>query len=320
MRDRNFVRRVCAAARYARFAAVSALAALCLLAARPVVADAGDPDASDPAGGARVISIGGAVTEIVYALDMQDHLVAVDSTSLYPADTGDLPDVGYMRRLAAEPIIALDPTVVLAIEDAGPETVLDQLAAAGIRVVRVPDTATPAGVLDKIAVVADTLGREAAGAALSRHIADELARLDRAISAVAARPPMVFLLSVGRGAPMAAGRDTSADSIMALAGGRNAIDAFDGYKPLSPEAMVAAAPEVVLVTYRTVEALGGREAILARPEIANTPAGRSGRLVVMDGLLLLGFGPRTPEAVRSLAGALHEDLPWSNAERSSRSQ
>jgi iron complex transport system substrate-binding protein len=119
---------------------------------------------------------------------------------------------------------------------------------------------------------------------------------------------VLFLLSIGDGAPLAAGLGTSAAGIIALAGGENAIDGFEGYKPLTPEAAATAAPDVLLVTTRTLEALGGPQAVLARPEIAATKAGRDGRLVALDGLLLLGFGPRTPEAIRALASALHPGL------------
>lgn len=125
-----------------------------------------------------------------------------------------------------------------------------------------------------------------------------MARLER-------RPSVLFLLSIGGGAPLAAGRGTSAAEIITLAGGRNAVQAFEGFKPLSAEAAIAAAPDVLLVTDRSLAALGGRESLLARPELALTPAGRARRVVAMDGLLLLGFGPRTPDAALRLASALH---------------
>ena len=257
----------------------------------------------------RVVSVGGAVTEVVYALGRQDRLVAVDSTSRHPAATRDLPDVGYMRRLSAEAILALAPDLVLAVADAGPPAVLDQLRGAGVRLVAVPDVATPAGVLAKVEAVAAALGAEAEGRILAGRLEAAFASVRRRIDGVTARPAVLFLLSVDRGAPMAAGRDTTADGIIGLAGGRNALPDVTGYRPIAPEALLAAAPDVILLSERTLQLLGGREALLARPEVAATPAGRAGRLVAMDGLLLLGFGPRTPQAVDDLATALHPGLP-----------
>ncbi|MEL6964888.1 MAG: ABC transporter substrate-binding protein, partial [Pseudomonadota bacterium] len=87
----------------------------------------------------RIVSIGGSVTEIIYALGAGDRLVAVDSTSLYPDVATELPDVGYMRRLSAEPILALEPDHILAIADAGPAPVLDQLREAGVEITMIED-------------------------------------------------------------------------------------------------------------------------------------------------------------------------------------
>lgn len=267
-------------------------------------------DATGTAGSdaARIVSIGGSVTEIVYALGAEDGLVAVDSTSLYPQAAQDLPDVGYMRQLAAEPILALDPTLLLAVDDAGPPVVLDQLREAGASLVIVPDDPSPEGIAEKVRIVADALGLEAKGETMADRLDTDFATLRDWVASSQTSPKVLFLLSIGSGAPLAAGRDTSAAAIIELAGGQNAIDGFDGYEPLSPEAAVTAEPEFILVTMRTLEQLGGKDALLKRPELAATPAGENGRLIVMDGLLLLGFGPRTPDAVRELALALHPEL------------
>lgn len=256
----------------------------------------------------RIVAIGGAVTEIVYRLGGGAALVAVDSTSLYPAEARALPDVGYMRQLAAEPILALRPSLVLAVQDSGPPAVLDQLRAAGVRLVVVPDPPSIDGVLQKIAVVAEAIGRPDEGEQLRATLAIQLRSLSAAVAETAERPSVLFLLSIGRGAPLAAGRDTAAAGIIALAGGRNAVDGFVGYKPLSAEATVAAAPDVILLTAQGLEALGGEAGLLTLPEIAQTPAARNGRIFAFDGLLLLGFGPRTGTAIRQLAVRLHPSL------------
>jgi iron complex transport system substrate-binding protein len=264
----------------------------------------------------RIVSVGGDVTEIVVALDAGDRLVAVDSTSQYPSAVEELPDVGYLRRLAAEPILSLQPTQVLAAEDAGPPQALAQLRDAGVEVTSIPDTPTPEGVVEKVRRVAAALGLEPRGRALAGRLERRFAALSERLSQVSDRPRVMLLLSVGRGTPMTAGTDTAADGIIRLSGGVNAVQGLSGYKPLSQEAMVEAAPDVVLVTHRTLEQLGGEAALLDRPALAATPAGWAGRVVAMDGLLLLGFGPRTPTAIAELAQALHPDLEI----RSARSQ
>lgn len=282
-----------------------------MLAAALALASPAKSDAEPAADG--VVSVGGAITEIVYALGAGNRLIAVDSTSRYPPQAQEHPNVGYMRQLSAEAIMALEPGLVLAEADAGPPAALDQLRAVGVPLVVVPDHPSPGGVLEKVAAVAQALGLESRGRDLSTRLRQEFEDLGQRMAAVNDRPSVLFLLSIGRGAPLAGGRGTSADGIIALAGGRNAAALLHGYKPLSPEAAAGAAPEVVLVTERTLRLLGGAAALLERPEIAVTPAGRSARLVAMDGLLLLGFGPRTPEAIRRLAAALHPALDLAHA-------
>lgn len=270
-----------------------------LAAALPTTASA------DDRGG--IVAIGGAVTEIVFALGAGDRLVAVDSTSQYPPAATELPDVGYMRQLAAEPILSMEPAKILAVADAGPKRVLDQIRQAGVPITTIPDEASREGVVTKIRRVAEAIGRTDAAEDLIARVTEGFARVKARTADISERPSVLFLLSAGRGPPLVAGRDTSAARIIDLAGGRNAVERFDGFKPLSPEAAVAAAPDVILTTTGTRDALGGADKLLSRPALTATPAGETGRLIAMDGLLLLGFGPRTPEAANKLAEALHPE-------------
>ena len=256
----------------------------------------------------RIVSIGGSVTEIVYALGAGSRLVAVDQTSLHPPGAQDLPDVGYLRALSAEPILSLAPDLVLVEADAGPPEVLTQLESAGVTVARMPDQPDIGGVQQKIREVAAALGLEEKGAELASRVGADHDRVIAQVGKVQTQPRVMFVLSAGRGAPLVAGEGTSAESIIGLAGGRNAISGFPDYRPLSPEAGVAASPDVILVTYRTMRLLGGVEGLVTLPGIVGTPAADSRRIVAIDGLLLLGFGPRTPEAVATLAEALHSGL------------
>jgi iron complex transport system substrate-binding protein len=252
-----------------------------------------------------VVSVGGDVTEIVYALGAGDRVIAVDITSREPKVARDLPQVGYMRQLSAEPILSLSPKLILAIADSGPPPVLDQLKAAGACLVLVPDEHSTDGVIKKVEAVAAALGREAEGEALTTKLAADFAALQSTVAGFKEQPSVLFLFSVGQGAPMVGGRETSADSIIRLAGGRNAIEDFTDFKPVSSEGLIAAKPDVLLVTELTLEKMGGVEGLLRRIDVAQTPAGKNKRVVAMESLLLLGFGPRTPQAIRDLATALH---------------
>lgn len=274
----------------------AAIGLLCC--ACPLLADTGDPS-DQPA---RLISVDGAITEILYALGGDAQLVGVDTTSLYPAATEDIAKVGYKRALSAEGILSLQPDLLLATDDAGPPEVLEQIARAGVNIHQIPDTPTIAGLHEKIAAVAEVLDRREAGAALSEQLDEDLAQLQAATEASTSRPRVLFLLHIGSGNDMAAGRDTAADTVIRLAGGENVLhEAFSGYKPLSAEAALAAAPDAILVTQRNLEQLGGLEAVLERGALKATPAGQARRVLAMDGPLLLAFGPRLAVAAAQLA-------------------
>ena len=292
--------------------------ALVLVAAPLFVSNAAEPAGIADADGkpvsrakdtSRVVSVGGAITEIVVALGARKGLVAVDTTSRYPlALLKSLPNVGYMRALSAEGILSLKPTLVFVAEDAGPPPQIKLLRVAGVPLIRVPKDPTPSGVVRKFRIVGAALGRTGEAGRLAARFERDMDALAKTIGTVKKKPRVLFILSVGRGAPLASGLKTAADGIIRLAGGVNAIQGYDRYKPLTPEGAVTSKPDVILVTHRTVKLMGGIDKILARTELRSTPAGRSKRIVAMDGLHMLGFGPRTPSAVKTLAKALHPGL------------
>lgn len=253
----------------------------------------------------RVVSIGGDVTEIVYALGEQARVVGVDDTSVYPDTAKALPHVGYLRNLSAEGIISLKPDLVLAAKAAGPAAVMTQLGDAKISLVHVTGEDTFAGVLAKVDLVAKALGADAAATKLKADLTAQMAKVDQALAGVKVKPKALFLLAQGPSGALAAGRGSAADAMIALAHGTNVASGFEGYKPLTAESAVALAPDVIIVAEHAVAMLGGVEAMKARPEIAITPAAKNNRIIVMDAQMLLGFGPRLPQAVTQLATALH---------------
>ena len=249
---------------------------------------------------ARVVSLSGALTEIVYALGAQSQLVAVDSTSTFPAATDALPKVGYMRQLSAEGILAMRPTLLLATSEAGPANVIAQLKEAGIQLVLIPSDHSFEELRHKVRAVASALGFIAEGKSLEEKLQREMAAVQSQIhskTAPKAKPRVLFVLS-HNGTPSVSGTGTAADAFIKLAGARNAAETFKGYKPMTAEALLNAAPELILTTKQSVDALGGIDRLLERPGISLTSAGKNRRILVMEALYMLGFGPRLPEAVK----------------------
>lgn len=258
------------------------------------------PEGSRAAATQRIVSVGGALTEIVYRLGAQGALVATDTTSLWPEPAKALPKVGYLRMLSAEGVMSVQPTVLLAPAEAGPATVLQQLQAAGVRIVRANNEHTFDSLLANVALVADAIDRGREGDALTAELKREWSAT-RAKLAGRPVPRVLFILSHTANNVQVAGGSTAADAMIALAGGTNAMTGFTGYKPLSAESAISAAPDVILVTREGLEAVGGVDGLLTRPGLALTPAGRARRVIALDALYLLGFGPRLPQAVAELA-------------------
>lgn len=256
----------------------------------------------------RIITIGGPVTETVHALGLGERIVAVDTTSVYPANLlKEKPNVGYMRALSAEGVLSLAPSMILAIDGAGPAEVVKVLQSASVPLKSIPTARSEEGVVNKIRLIADIMGVPEKGDTLIASVQKEFSALSELTGTLAKRKRVMFVLSVRSGRIVAAGRNTAAAGMIALAGAENALMEFEGYKPLSDEALINAAPDVILMMNRGGHE-GGPEDVFALPTISATPAGQSRSILKMDGAYLLGFGPRTAGAALELAHRLYPSL------------
>lgn len=258
-----------------------------------------------PAAPARLVTVGGAVTETVFALGAGDRVVAVDSTSRFPAAARNLPQVGYLRSLAPEGLISISPDLLLLSHEAGPPQALAVLRAAGAPLVIVPDEAGAEGTLRKITAVAAALGLD--GTPVADAVMEDWRALDAPLAGL--RPVRaLFVLSAARGAPLASGRATHADAMLRAAGAENVAMAFSGYRPLSAEAAAELAPDVIVMMEHALAEAGGIRSVLRIPALAATPAAASERVIALDGSYLLNFGPRAAHARRDLAALFHPRL------------
>jgi heme transport system substrate-binding protein len=271
----------------------------CLMVTRLAVADETRP--------MRVVTLGGSVTEIAYALGQEDRLIARDTTSIYPAAVHNLPDVGYVRALSPEGVLSVSPDLIIAIEGAGPPEAIEVLQSAGVTFVSVPNAFSGQGIGAKIRAVGEALGEGEAAEALARKTesAIETATMDAATVADAESKRVLFILSTRGGRIMASGRNTAADSIIKMAGAVNVVTEFEGYKPLTNEAVIGMSPDVILMMDRGGDHALMDDELFAMPALSVTPAARDRAVVRMNGMFLLGFGPRTMSAVADLSAALY---------------
>lgn len=264
------------------------------------------PSTEIPTPHADVLSIGGSVTEIVAALGQQHRLKARDTTSSFPPDVTNLPDVGYMRSLSPEGVLSVDPLLILSEEGAGPPEALEVIRAANVEFIEVPDAFTTGGILAKIEIIGDALGVPDRAGELAADVKTALsAALRDAERPEADKKRVLFVLSTQGGKINASGSGTAADALIRMAGGVNAVTDYDGYKQITDEAVGLAAPDVILMMDRGGDHGVADDELFDMPAIRLTPAAQTHSVVRMDGLLMLGFGPRTAEAVRLLNDALY---------------
>lgn len=254
----------------------------------------------------RVLALGGSVTEIVYALGEGDRLIARDTTSTFPAQATALPDVGYVRALSPEGVLSVDPTLIISEEGAGPPETIEVLQDAAIPFVTVPDRYDRAGLLAKIEAVGAALDVPEKAEDLAETLDGELRVAEARATNISQQPKRVlFILSTQGGRIMAAGRDTAASAIIQMGGGINAITEFEGYKQITDEAVSLAAPDVILMMDRGGDHGASDDELFAMPAIITTPAAETRSVIRMDGLYMLGFGPRTAQAAIDLNERLY---------------
>ncbi|MFN3886820.1 MAG: hemin ABC transporter substrate-binding protein [Aquabacterium sp.] len=266
----------------------------------------GSPRTSSPSP-ARIVSVHGCLTEVIYLLRAESQLVGTDTTSTYPSAAQQTTKVGYMRSLSAEGLLALRPTAVLGTEEAGPPVVLAQLRQAGVPVQLTAAQHRFEDVLSKVKAVGQATGRQDQAAQLGADLTRRWRQTQQRVAQAralrharsAAAPRVLFLMAHG-GTALTAGQDTGAHAVLDLLGVTNALQGVRGYKPLNAESAAAAQADIVLTTTESLAFLGGASRLWQLPGLAHTPAARHERLVALDAMGMLGFGPRMPAVLDEL--------------------
>ncbi|MDT8702168.1 ABC transporter substrate-binding protein [Kluyvera ascorbata] len=246
----------------------------------------------------RIVVAGGSLSELIYALGAGERVVGVDETTSYPPETAALPHIGYWKQLSSEGILSLRPTRFITWQDAGPQLVFDQLRSQHVAVLTLPRVpATVEQMYANIRTLARELGDEERGTALINTLSQRLEKVAQSSASKPASVSALFILSAGGSAPQVAGKGSVADAIMTLAGARN-VAQHPQYRSYSAEALIAANPEVIIVTSQMVDGDLNRLSTIAG--ITRTNAWKNQRIVVLDQSLILGMGPRVADAVETL--------------------
>ncbi|WOK08007.1 ABC transporter substrate-binding protein [Imperialibacter roseus] len=264
----------------------------------------------------KIVSIGGTLSEIVCALGSCDQVIAADKTSTRPKSLQTLPSVGYRTGIKAEGVVSLDADIVLAEEDHINAEVVTQLQSTALPIHVFKHELNVASTKKIIAEIGKIINKEQAAKELVATLEKDLLSLDSMISLTTTKPRMLFVYARGLGSLSICGKNTFAEELIKMAGAQFAVDEIFDYKPLTPEALVAANPDYILFFDSGLESLGGIEAALQIQGMMQTTAGEKEQILAMDGLWLSGFGPGVGKAAIQLATSIHPELAAHNVAES----
>jgi iron complex transport system substrate-binding protein len=256
----------------------------------------------------RIVSLSGAITEILFELGFGDSVVAIDVTTIYPPEAATLPIVGVGRFLTPEGVLNQRPTLVIGDTQTAPIETITQIRNAGVPVLITEVPVTFDGLYDDFIAIGEALGDPDAGIALAERVKGEIDAALAGVDANASPPQVAFVYSRGPDVILLFGSEMTTQPLIEGAGGvdAGAASGIVGTVDFTPEALVAAAPDVIVITSEGLDMLGGIDGLLEIPGFAATPAGREKRIFDYPEGDILTFGPRIAETLNSLISDLAE--------------
>ncbi|WP_294322160.1 ABC transporter substrate-binding protein [uncultured Chryseobacterium sp.] len=264
--------------------------------------NATEVNSETPKSNNKIVTLNGGITEIVAALGHEKEIVGTDVTSTYPASLKSTAvDLGHVRSMTIEPIMAVSPTLILASDKDINPALMGKIKSSGIRTEIFDQEFTVDGTKKLIAEVAKAIGN-----ADYQKLNDKIDADLKQIQPIAKKLKVLFIYARGN-MLMVAGKNTPMASLIEIAGGENAVNDFEDFKPLTPEAVVKANPDVLFFFTSGLQGAGGNEGALKMPGVSQTNAGKNKNIIAMDGGLVSGFGPRLGEAAVGLNKLLIEN-------------
>ncbi|MFJ4790639.1 hemin ABC transporter substrate-binding protein [Streptomyces sp. NPDC088794] len=256
----------------------------------------------------RIVPLSGSLSEIVFTLGLGDRVVARDITATFQ-QAAKLPVVTRNHDVSAESVLSLKPDLVLAEATTGPEEAMGQIRAAGVPVLVVDPAQGLDDVGPRIRAVADALGVPAAGKELTKRSEARIAAVQKAVPTHKDKPRVAFLYLRGSASVyLIGGKGSGATSLLEAAG---AVDAGaesgldKDFTAITTEALAKAAPDAILVMTKGLESVGGMDGLVKIPGVAQTPAGMNRRVVSIEDGVLLNYGPRTDQVLKSIVDQLY---------------
>ena len=242
----------------------------------------------------KVVVAGGSLTEIMYYLGLQQKIVALDVTSSYPKEAKKLPSIGYVRALSTEGVLSLDPTLVIGENDMGPENVVEQIKRTNIDLRIIPETHSAEGIKSKVLCLGTIFDLNDK---TKKKVNDELVPLIDDLEEIQKKNKklkkrILLILSMQGTSPVVAGLGTAGDGFIKMTGASNVITEFEGWKPVSPESLILSNPDYILITSRGMRSFKSIDELVKQPALSLTNAAKNRNVIDINGMAMLGFGPR----------------------------
>ena len=244
----------------------------------------------------KIVGAGGSITETIFFLGLEKNLVARDLTSNFPDQASSLPSIGYLRNLSVEGLLSLSPTLILSEPDIGPEKVVEQIKKTSVEMRILADDYSSSGIIDKVNCIGKILGAEKPYIQKKTSPLKQLREKLEADARSNTSPKKIMIILMFRGtSPIVAGANTSGDAFIRMTKNINIFSNIDGWKPVGIEGILSMDPDYIIVTKRAFSPFKNLESFLVQSGLQSTSAGKYGRVLVEDGMAMLGFGPRTLE-------------------------
>ena len=255
-----------------------------------------------------IVVAGGSITEILYFLNEEDRILGVDVTSNFPKETSELPSIGYVRSLSTEGILSLNPKLILGENDMGPPLVLDQINEVGVDLRIIPEEQTAMGIIDKIYCIASIIGSQDRA---QEKIKDDLMPSVNDLKIFqnfrdSQKKRVMLILSMQGTSPIVAGLGTSGDGFIKMTGAINVFESFEGWKPVSEEAIIESDPDYFIIPSRDMHKNSDVKSLTSNPIFKNTRAGYEENFIFEDSMSMLGFGPRTIVTALKIAKEMYQ--------------
>ncbi len=244
----------------------------------------------------RIVSLSGTTTEILFALGVGKNVVGVDLSSSYPKDAEKIAKIGYMRTLSTEGILSMKPNLVVGTTEAGPKSTIEQLEKVNIQTSILEESYTFQSIESKILSIGKLVQKENEARKLIQTVSNEYKSLPFHKTNVR----VLFIYSRNPNSIFVSGKNTAAHAMIELSGAINAVTEFTEYKQLTPEGLAKANPDIILIPEGSAKGVGGEDFIWSLPGMNLTKAGKEKNILIVNDLLLLGFGPRFPKAISIL--------------------